>query len=103
MEIKLGSQIYRTKELVFKDLYNAAELNHYLENGGEKGKNPVKEYELMAEFLIELFRDQFTMEDLKEKWPLKGCVSNFVEILNEVQRESTQEAQVKNDVAVEEN
>ncbi|MDO9492667.1 phage tail assembly chaperone G [Acetobacterium sp.] len=100
MKIKLGEKTYHTKELMFGDLYKANEFKKYIEDGASKGKDPLSEFDKMAEYLVDLFAGQFTAEDVYKKLPNKGCILKVLELANQVQAESIGQLEIKNDPAV---
>lgn len=100
MKIKLGTKTYHTKELMFEDVYKATEMALYFNNGGSKSKDPLGEYDKMAEFYVDLFNDQFTIDDVKQKLPAKGAFTDFILFLNEIQSETVVMITPKNEPAI---
>lgn len=100
MKLKLGDKTYHTKELMFGDLYKANEFLNFINKGGSKGEDPLGEFDKMAEYLVDLFGDQFTADDVFKKMPNKGCMLKVVELANQVQAESIGQLEIKNDQAV---
>jgi len=100
MKLKLGEKTYHTKELMFGDLYKANEFIKYINDGGSQGKDPLAEFDKMAEYLVDLFAGQFTVDDVYKKLPNKGCMLKIVELANEVQTESIGQLEIKNVPAV---
>lgn len=96
MKIKLGDKTYHTKELMFGDLYKANEFKKYIQEGGSNGEDPLGEFDKMAEYLVDLFAGQFTVDDVYKKLPNNGCVLKVIELANQVQAESIGQLEIKN-------
>lgn len=97
MKITLNGETFYSGELLYGDLYKATDYQKYLNEGGTKGKDPSAEYEKMAQIVVELFGNQFTVKDLKEKLPLKGSVSTMLEIIRGVEKEAVSAIETKNE------
>jgi len=100
MKLKLGSKTYYTKELTFGHLYKANEFRKYISDGGTQGENPLSELDKCAEYLVELFNDQFTVDDVYKKLPLQGCLLLILDLANKVQEEASKQLEIKNVPAV---
>lgn len=101
MKIKLGNKTYHTTELVFKDLLKANEFLKYFNDGGSNGENMVEEFDTIAKYLVDLFREQFSVDDVYDKLPNKNSVINVMKLAEEVKAESVEAIDPKNDIPVE--
>ena len=100
MKIKLGDKTYHTKELTFGDLYRANELIKYFNDGASHGQDLQEEFGKITDYLVELFNDQFTAEDIYKKLPNKGCISTVLGLAAQVKVESMEGITPKNDQAI---
>jgi len=100
MKLKLGEKTYHTKELTFGDLYKANELLKYFNDGASHGQDMQEEFGKMADYLVDLFSDQFTTEDVYSKLQNKGCVSTVLGLAAQVKIESMEGIVPKNEQAV---
>lgn len=100
MKLKLGEKTYHTKELTFGDLYKANEFQKYLSDGGSKGTDMEGEFNRIASYLVDLFSEQFTIQDVYEKLPNKGCMETVFKLIAEVRVDSLGELAPKNEPAV---
>lgn len=100
MKIKLGDKTFHTKELTFGDLYKANELIKYFNDGASHGQDMAEESKKITDYLVDLFRGQFTAEDIYEKLPNKGSVPMIFGLANQVKIESNEEIAPKNDKAI---
>lgn len=103
MKIKLGDKTYHTKELTFGDLYKTNEFQKYLNDGASKGTDMEDEFNRIANYLVDLFAGQFTVQDVFEKLSNKGCMETVFKLIAEVRAESMGELESKNEAAVEGN
>ena len=97
MKITLKGETYYSGELLYGDLYKATDYQKYLSEGGSKGKDPSAEYEKMAQIVVDLFGNQFSLKDLKEKLPLKGSITTLVNIIRGIEEEAKSAIEIKNE------
>lgn len=100
MKIKLGDKTYHTKELTFGDLYKANEFIKYFNDGASHGQDMAEEFGKITDYLVDLFRGQFTPEDVYEKLPNKGSIPMILGLAAQVKIESNEEITPKNDKAI---
>jgi len=96
MKFKLGTKTYISKDLTFKTLRKATELGEWLNTVDHQRS---EEYDKLSEFAIELFGNQFTIEEIDEKLPLKNSLSVLFKIMNDVQNEAFGVLETKNEPA----
>lgn len=100
MKLKLGDKTYHSKELVFGDLYEANEFLKYFNDGGSNGKDMIEEFDTIANYLVRLFRDQFTVDDVYKKLPNRNSIITVMKLAEEVKNEAVADIAPKNDKAI---
>ncbi len=100
MKLKLGDKTYHTKELVFGDLYDANQFLKYFNDGASKGEDMVEEFDTIANYLVKLFREQFTVEDVYKKLPNRNSIITVMKLAEEVKDEAVADITPKNDKAM---
>ena len=100
MKIQLGNKAYSSKELTFGDLYKSNEFIKYFNDGASKGENMQEEFDKIANYLVDIFGGQFTVQDVYEKLPSKGCIPKVMNMAAEIRAESMGELGSKNEAAV---
>ena len=100
MEIKIGDKTYRTKELMFGDLVKANEFLKYFNDGASHGQDMQEEFGKITDYLIDLFGDKFTADDIYKKLPNKGSIAIIMGLAAQVKQESMEGIAPKNEQAV---
>lgn len=88
MKIKIEGKTYEQTKFRGRALRNLLEIQDILQNRQEEGNFKVEDLDLMCEFVVNVFDNKFTTDDLLDNLEFHEIISYFKQVAEEIKKKT---------------